>query len=71
MVHCAAIDCSNSSSKKNDESISFYKLPKDLNLKKIWITKLKRENLPKEKNIYVCHHHFEQCYFKRDLQVII
>jgi len=47
MVHCAAIDCTNSSSKKNDENISFFKLPKD-SRRKIWIVKLKRENLPKD-----------------------
>ena len=28
MVHCAAIDCTNSFSKKNDENLSFFKLPK-------------------------------------------
>ena len=52
MVHCAAIDCTNSSSnKKNDESISFFKLPKDPERKKLWISKLKSENLPKEENV--------------------
>ena len=53
MVHCAAIDCANSSSKNNDESISFFKLPKNPERKKSWISKLKSENLPKEENIYV------------------
>lgn len=68
MVHCAAIDCTNSSSKKNDENISFFKLPKD-SRKNIWIAKLKRENLPKDENVYVCHLHFEEASFKRDLKV--
>ena len=69
MVHCAAIDCTNSSSKRKDESISFFKLPKDPERKKLWISKLKRENLPKEENIYVCHFHFDATYFKRDFRV--
>ena len=69
MVHCAAIDCTNSSSKKNDENISFFKLPKDIR-KKIWIAKLKRQNLPKDENVYVCHLHFEEACFKRDLKVL-
>ena len=47
MVHCVAIDCTNSFSKKNDESISFSKLPKYPELKKLWISKVKHENLPK------------------------
>ena len=69
MVHCAAIDCTNCSSKKNDESISFFKLPKDPERKKLWISKLKRENLPKEENIYVCHFHFDSSCSKRDFRV--
>ena len=69
MVHCAAIDCTNSSGKKNDESISFFKLPKDPERKKLEISKLKCENLPKEENIYVCHFHFDSSCFKRDFRV--
>ena len=29
MVHCAVIDCTNSSIKKNNDSISVFKLPND------------------------------------------
>lgn len=61
MVHCAAIDCTNSSSKKKDENISFFKLPKD-SRRKIWIAKLKRENLPRDEHVHC---------FKRDLKVFI
>jgi len=35
MVHCAAIDCTISSS----ENVSFFKLPKD-SRRKIWIAKI-------------------------------
>ena len=49
MVHCAAIDCTNSSGNKNDESISLFKLPKDPEQKKSWISKLKRETYRKKK----------------------
>ena len=69
MVHCAAIDCTNGSSKKNDESINFFKLPKDPERKKLWISKLKREKLPEEENIYVCHFHFDSSCFKRNFRV--
>ena len=54
--------------KKDDESISFFKLPKDPEWKK-WISKLKCNNLPKEENIYVCHFHFDISCFKRDFRV--
>ena len=53
MVHFAAIDCTNSSSKKNGESIGFFKFAKDPERKKLRISKLKRKNLPKKENIYV------------------
>ena len=69
MVHCAAIDCTNGSSKKNDESINFFKLLKDPERKKLWISKLKREKLPEEENIYVCHFHFDSSCFKRNFRV--
>ena len=52
--------------KNNDESTSFSKASKDPERKKLWISKLKRENLPKEENIYVCFFHFDNSYFKRD-----
>ena len=69
MVHCAALVCTKSTSKKNEESIIFFKLPKDAKLKKMGISKLKRDNLPKEENIHVCHFHFDDSCFKRDLRV--
>ncbi|XP_057291242.1 THAP domain-containing protein 1-like [Hydractinia symbiolongicarpus] len=68
MVHCAALGYTRSSSKKNDEKISFFKLPKDAKIKQMWISKLKRVNMPKEQNIHVCHIHFDSDCFKRDLK---
>ena len=71
MVHCAAGDYPNSSSKQNDDRLSFFKLPRDPNRKKTWISKLKRKHLPKEENVIVFHHHFEESCFQRDLRVRI
>ena len=67
MVHCAAINCTNSSSKKSNYIFSFFKLPKDPKRRKFWIAKLKKANLPKDEN--VCHEHFEENCFQRDLRV--
>ena len=47
----------------------FFKLPKDPEEKKLWISKLKHENLLKEKNIYVCYFNFDINCFKRDFRV--
>ena len=69
MVHCAAINCTNSSSKRSDNTFSFFKLPKDPNRRKVWIAKLKRANSPKDENLHVCHEHFEENCFQLDLRV--
>ena len=50
MVYCAAVDCKSDSGK--DRHISFFRLPKESKYRKIWLQKLKGNNLPKEENIY-------------------
>ena len=70
MVYCAAVGCSNRTYRqKTDEKISFFGLPSDENLRKRWISNLKRENLPKLENVHVCQFHFDDSSFKRDLKV--
>ena len=71
MVYCSAVGCQNNSSKKKEQpqEISFYRLPHDVNLKKEWINNLKRANVPKEETVRVCHIHFEENCFERDLKV--
>ena len=54
---------------KKMTSIKFFKLPKDPERKKLWISKVKRENLPKEENMYVCHFHFDSNWIIRDFRV--
>ena len=68
MVYCSAVGCQNNSSRKSEE-ISFYRLPRDVSLKKVWINNLKRANLPKEETVRVCHTHFEENCFERDMKV--
>ena len=67
MVHYVAVGCS--SDTRGKDKVSFFRLPKGGNLKKIWLQKNKRENIPKEENIRLCHLHFEYEYFERDLKV--
>ena len=70
MPWCVAIDCSNNSITKNrGNDVSFYNLPKDLKLRKRWLANIKHENIPKNQKI--CHQHFKNSFFKRDLVVII
>ena len=67
MVWCVAVGCNNNSIKKDHEKVSFYTFPKDESLKKRWIANIKRENINKYPRI--CHKHFEDSCFKRDLEV--
>ena len=68
MPWCVAVGCSNNTFTKNrDKNVSFYKFPKDKALEKKWMQNIKRENPPKDARI--CHIHFEDSCFKRDLQV--
>ena len=69
MIHCAPLNCTKSSSKKSDNSLSCFKFLKDPRRRKNLIAKLKRANLLKDKNLHVCRKHFEENCFQRDLKV--
>ena len=70
MPWCIAVECSNNTFKLNrNKNISFYSLPKDKDLKKRWLQNIKRENLPTDQKL--CHIHFEEHCFARDLKVRI
>ena len=51
MVHCIVVVCVNNT-RGGNKNITFYRLPRDDSLKKIWIQKIKRENLPMQEHIY-------------------
>lgn len=73
MVYCSAVNCKSNSSartKEDREGISFYRLPRDNTLKKTWLNNMKRENAPKDDSIRLCHLHFEEQCFERDLKVL-
>ena len=59
--NCSAVYCH--SNKKKNKDKTFFTLPRDAALAKIWIAKLNRakDNLPK--NIWICSDHFEDDCF--------
>ena len=61
MVNCAAVYCHNNKRKNKDKT--FFSLPKDTTVAKVWIAKLNRgkDNLPSK--VYVCSDHFEDGCF--------
>ena len=68
MPWCVDVGFNNNTFKKNrDKDVSFFRIPKDRSLKRRLVQNTKRENLPKDPKI--CHSHFEESCFKRDLQV--
>ena len=71
MVFCAAINCSNSSNKqKTYEVKGWHKVPVKKELRKKWITAMKRNPpFPSENNFVLCGMHFRDECFQRDLKV--
>ena len=68
MVHCVAVNCNDNTYKKGQNTgVSFYRLPKDKGLKEKWLINLKRENSTND--VRLCHLHFQDSCFKRDLEV--
>ena len=71
MVNCCVPGCTNYSAKSKEAGISYHKIPKEKSLRKAWIARLRRDNLPPPENCYVCSDHFtEDCFtsnLKREL----
>ena len=68
IIHCTKVNCNNNTYKKvQNTGLSFYRLTKDKTLKEKWLIRLKREN-PRN-DVRLCHPHFEDSFFKRDLEV--
>lgn len=55
--------------KNREKDVSFYNLPKDVNLKKGCLLNARGENIPK--TLKICHQHIEDPCFERDLEVDI
>ena len=71
MVYCAVVGSYNHPNKKNTtEKISYFRSPSDESPRRTWLSKIQRQDLPANyDSILVCHVHFEEDQFQRDLQV--
>ena len=71
MVYCAVVGYYNHSNKKNTtEKISYFRLPSDESLRRTWLSKIRRQDLSENyDSIRVCHVHFEEDHFRRNLHV--
>ena len=71
MVYSVVVGCYNHSNKKNTtEKNSYFRLPSDESLCRTCLSKIRRQDLPPNYNsLVVCHIHFQEDQFQRDLQV--
>ena len=60
--------CNNCSKKTKGREISFHRLPNDKNLRRMWLSRVGRENLPKANSCYVCSTHFTPDCFQNSLK---
>ena len=66
MVHCCVPGCNNHSSKMCN--ISYHRIPNNKGLRKAWLARIRRNNLPPLQNCYVCSEHFTDDCFEADLK---
>ena len=52
MVICVAVNCKSDSTR---EGLSFYKFPRDKNLKQQWLIKIKCRNIQSIQHARICH----------------
>ena len=66
-MHCCVARCKNYSAKTAKAGIvSYHKIPSHLDVQNAWLARLKRANLPKLKNRYLCSEHFEETCFESE-----
>ena len=70
MVNCCVPRCTNHSgkTKKGQQEVSYHKIPKDKHVSKVWLHRIKRQNMPPLENSYVCSDHFAREDFHIDHQ---
>ena len=54
MIICLAVDCQ-SDSRQGQAGLDFYKFPKDKNLKRQWLIKVKHKNIQSIQHVIMCH----------------
>ncbi|RVE41124.1 hypothetical protein evm_014224 [Chilo suppressalis] len=69
MAKCCIRGC-NSSSRKNNEGLSFFRFPKNEDLRKLWIEKIGSENIKPAVVAKICSKHFEENCINRTLDVV-
>ena len=59
-ISCIAIGCANRSSKRarEEDGITFHRVPKDKTLRDEWLKNIRRENFEPSQTCFICSDHF-------------
>ena len=68
MPYCMVPGCTNCSKKTKGSDISYHRLPNDQHIRRAWLGRVRRENLPKANSCYVCSVHFTPDCFEGSLK---
>ena len=68
MPYCMVPGCTNCSKKTKGSDISYHRLPNDQHIRRAWLGRVRRENLPKANSCYVCRVHFTPDCFEGSLK---
>lgn len=68
MPYCMVPSCTNCSKKTKGSDISYHRLPNDQQMRRTWLRRIRRMNLPKANSCYVCSAHFTPDCFEGSLK---
>ena len=68
MPYCMVPGCTNCSKKTKGSDISYHRLPNDQQMRRTWLRRVRRDNLPKANSCYVCSVHFTPDCFEGSLK---
>jgi hypothetical protein len=68
MPYCMLPGCTNCSKKTKGSDISYRRLPNDQQMRRTWLRRVHRDNLPKANLCYVCSAHFIPDCFEGSLK---
>ena len=68
MPYCTVPGCTNCSKKTKGSDIWYHRLPNDQHIRRAWLGRVRRENLPKANSCYVCSVHFTPDCFEGSLK---
>ena len=63
--------CTNCSKKTKGSDISYHRLPNDQHIRRAWLGRVRRENLPNANSCYVCSVHFTPDCFEGSLKAAV